>query len=128
MKWYIKGLKQYTDFEGRASRQEFWMFTLVHAVIIIVFLGLFSVGTVMENEIVIFTAIGILGLYALATCIPAIAISVRRLHDIDKSGWYFLLSVIPIVSSIGSIVLIVFYCLKGTEGENSFGPEPTGEV
>ncbi len=120
MHWYIEVLKKYTVFSGRARRKEFWMFFLFSA-IISVFLAVidefmgwkFEMGG--EN-------LGFLStLYYIAVIIPYLAVIFRRLHDTDRSGWWFLIAFIPIV---GIIVLLVFLILDGTKGENRFGPDP----
>jgi uncharacterized membrane protein YhaH (DUF805 family) len=66
----------------------------------------------------------LLGIFALAILIPSLAVQVRRLHDTDRSGWWILLGVVPIINYIGAIVLLVFYCLEGTRGPNRFGEDP----
>jgi uncharacterized membrane protein YhaH (DUF805 family) len=129
MQWYLKALKQYADFGGRARRTEFWMFVLVNVVISIV-LGIVDTATGTANAYAVggmaSYSPGILGgLYALAVLIPSIAVTVRRLHDTDRSGWWFLIQLIPIV---GGIVLLVFACLEGTRGPNRFGADPKHEV
>jgi len=104
--------EKYITFEGRASRSEYWYFVL--------FMILCYVAASIID--------GVLGLFVLypltvlAFLIPSIAAGVRRLHDTDKSGWWMLISLIPLV---GFIVLIVLLCLRGTDGENRFGP-PVG--
>ncbi|HSK59168.1 MAG TPA: DUF805 domain-containing protein [Actinomycetospora sp.] len=125
MQWYLKVLKQYADFNGRARRTEFWMFVLFNAIAWVV-LALVDVliGTAS------FTTSGtgfqfggglLSGLYSLAVLIPSLAVTVRRFHDQDKSGWFILLGLIPIV---GGIILLVFMCIEGTRGANRFGPDP----
>jgi uncharacterized membrane protein YhaH (DUF805 family) len=110
MKWFIKCFKQYADFKGRARRKEYWMFTLINGII----------GFVM----------GLLGLtilswiYSVAVFIPSLAVGVRRLHDIGKSGWWILLFLIPVV---GWIWLIVLSIQDSLPGENQWGPNPKGE-
>lgn len=125
MQWYLKALRQYADFGGRARRTEFWMFVLVNLIISIV-LGIIdtAIGTahVYSASGMATYSPGILGsIYGLAVLIPSIAVTVRRLHDTDRSGWWFLIQLIPIV---GSIILLVFVCLDGTRGPNRFGPDP----
>jgi uncharacterized membrane protein YhaH (DUF805 family) len=125
MQWYLKALKQYADFHGRARRTEFWMFVLVNVAISVV-LSIIDTATGTAG---VYAAAGtaayspgILGtIYALAVLIPSIAVTVRRLHDTDRSGWWFFIQLIPIV---GSIVLLVFACLEGTRGPNRFGADP----
>jgi uncharacterized membrane protein YhaH (DUF805 family) len=127
--WYVKVLKQYVDFSGRARRREYWMFVLINVVIVIV-LSLVDtlLGTggfrAMSGGASFYAAnsLGLLsGLYTLAVLLPSIAVTVRRLHDTDRSGWWILLGFIPI---IGGIVLLVFYVLEGTRGPNRYGPDP----
>ena len=112
MEWYIKVLEHYVDFEGRARRMEYWMFVLIN-LFIILGLGLL--------EALIGTG-GVIGsLYSLAILIPSIAVSVRRLHDTGRSGWWILIGFIPV---IGTLVLLIFYCLDGEPGDNEWGPDP----
>ena len=129
MNWYVKALKQYVDFSGRARRREYWMFFLVNLVIVIV---LSLVDTMLGTggfratsgggSFYAANSLGLLsGLYSLAVLLPAIAVAVRRLHDTDRSGWWILIGLIPI---IGGIILLVFYVLEGTRGPNRFGPDP----
>ncbi len=103
--------KHYFDFQGREGRKVFWFFTL-NMFIINFLLGLISAGFISM-------------IISLLVFFPSLGLTVRRLHDINFSGWWVLLGFIPI---IGAIVLIVFACLPGTEGENKFGPAPTSTV
>ena len=118
MNWYLHVLKNYATFSGRARRKEYWMFFLISALISIVLtlldilLGTYS----MEYEAGLFS-----GLYSLLILIPSIAVVVRRLHDTDRSGWWILISLIPL---IGVIVLFVFMCLDSQPGTNRFGVNP----
>ena len=118
MNWYLYVLKNYATFSGRARRKEYWMFFLISALISIVLtlldilLGTYSV----EYEAGLFS-----GLYSLLILIPSIAVVVRRLHDTDRSGWWILISLIPI---IGVLVLFVFMCLDSQPGTNRFGANP----
>lgn len=125
MQWYLKALKQYADFGGRARRTEFWMFVLVNVVISIV-LGIIDTATGTANAYAVggmaSYSPGILGgIYALAVLIPSIAVTVRRLHDTDRSGCWIFIQLIPVV---GSIVMLVFTCIEGTRGPNRFGADP----
>jgi uncharacterized membrane protein YhaH (DUF805 family) len=129
MQWYLKALKQYADFHGRARRTEFWMFVLVNVVISII-LGIIDTATGTANAFasggMASYSPGILGsIYGLAVLIPSIAVTVRRLHDTDRSGWWFFIQLIPVV---GGIVILVFACLEGTRGPNRFGADPKLEV
>jgi len=118
MNWYLDVLRQYSVFTGRARRKEYWMFVLINMI----------VGAIIN---VIQSVIGmdppyISMLYSLAVLLPSIAVAVRRLHDTERSGWWLLLSLIPI---IGTIVIIVFLCQNGTAGSNRFGADPKqGEI
>ena len=118
MNWYLKVLKQYADFNGRARRTEYWMFVLFN--IIIVFVLGFIDGIIGTSGTQI--GIGVLGgLYSLAVLIPGLAVSVRRLHDVGKSGWMILIALIPI---IGAIWLLVLMLIGGNAGENKYGANP----
>ena len=110
-------MKQYADFSGRARRTEFWMFFLF-TVLFSFACGLIDGLSGTLNE----TGVGVLGgLFALATLIPGIAVSVRRLHDIGRSGWFILIGLIPVV---GSIVLLVFYFTDSQKSDNKWGVSP----
>ncbi len=127
MNWYLKVIKQYADFKGRARRKEYWMFVLFNLIFIIVAMILDKVlGTnfKMPGEYSQELPYGfIYTLYALAIVIPGIAVSVRRLHDINKTGWLVLIAFIP----FGGLVLLYWSFLEGTKGENQFGPDPKAE-
>jgi uncharacterized membrane protein YhaH (DUF805 family) len=124
MEWYIKVLQQYADFEGRARRKEYWIFTLVNFLITMALQALtFMVaGMNPESTLGLFLS-GILGLYGLAVFIPSLAVGVRRLHDTGRSGWWLLISLVPVV---GIIVLIVFLVQDSQNGTNQYGENPKG--
>lgn len=105
------GFSNYVNFSGRASRSEYWLWVL--------FIVLGSIVAVIIDEVIGIRLID--PIFALATLLPSIAVAVRRLHDIDRSGWWLLINFIPL---IGLIVLIVWFCTSGTEGLNRFGPDP----
>jgi uncharacterized membrane protein YhaH (DUF805 family) len=117
MQWYTEVLKKYVVFSGRARRKELWMFTLISTVISIILSFIDrAIGTDTSNSS------GLLqGIYGLAVLLPSIAVGIRRLHDTDRSGWWLLIGLIPI---IGWIVLIVFYVQEGKPGDNQYGPDP----
>jgi uncharacterized membrane protein YhaH (DUF805 family) len=118
MNWYLAVLKNYAGFTGRARRMEYWMFWLINLVILIVL----SIVDAMMGTANPVTGVGVLcGVYALAVVIPHLAVGVRRLHDTDRSGWWLLIGLIPI---IGTIVLLVFLFTDGTPGDNKYGPSP----
>ena len=118
MNWYLKVLKNYAVFSGRARRKEYWMFVLFNLIFIAVAIILDNIlGTAYEN-----VGYGLFyTLYALAVLIPSLAVAVRRLHDTERSGWFILIGLIPIV---GGIWLLVLLCLAGTAGENKYGADP----
>lgn len=125
MQWYLKVLRQYADFSGRARRKEFWMFVLFNAIAALILsildnvLGLNS-GTVTASGF--YYSAGILtSIYQLAVLIPTLAVNARRLHDTDRSGWWQLIALIPLV---GIIILIVFWATEGNRGPNRFGTNP----
>jgi len=118
MHWYFDVLKKYLVFNGRARRMEYWMFFLFNLIISI------ALGVVdgMLGTINMQYGIGMLGLvYALAVLLPSLAVTIRRLHDTDRSGWWVLIVFVPL---IGPIVLLVFMVLGSTPGQNRFGANP----
>ena len=122
MNWYLKCLKQYIDFWGRARRKEYWMFTLWNVVIIMFLAALAAIGTeIGSDSFVSYIPMVLYLLYGLFILIPSFTVSVRRLHDIGKSGWWILIGLIPV---IGSIILLVWYCTEGQRCENEWGPDP----
>ncbi|QVL57322.1 MAG: DUF805 domain-containing protein [Simkaniaceae bacterium] len=112
MKLVIQALtKNYANFKGRARRKEYWLFTLATL--------LFSISaTIVDSVLPLKILSSILQLFII---IPGLAVAVRRLHDIGKSGWYYLIALIPFV---GWIIMIVWFCRKGQDGNNRFGPNP----
>jgi len=112
MEWYLKVLKNYATFTGRARRKEYWMFFLFNMIFALVAWVLdFIIGTYFVLYLV----------YLLAILVPSIAVAVRRLHDIGKSGaWYFII----FVPLIGVIWLFVLLVTDGTAGDNQYGPSP----
>jgi uncharacterized membrane protein YhaH (DUF805 family) len=124
MKWYIKVLKQYADFSGRARRKEFWMFTLINTIIYAVPYTLaFTMLSTNPESVVASVLFGIVGLYALGILVPSLAVTVRRLHDTGRSGWWILIGLVPL---IGFIVLLVFYVQDSQPGSNQYGENPKG--
>ena len=118
MSWYLEALKKYAVFGGRSRRKEYWYFVLFNIIVGIVLAAIDALlGTFSSSS-----NIGLLsGIYSLAVLIPTLAVTVRRLHDIDRTGWWVLISLVPV---IGTIVLLVFAVLDGTPGANRFGPNP----
>ncbi len=116
MSAYFSAMSQYATFSGRASRAEFWKFTGIYMLgaLIIVCIETFVLG-VPEDSITVFYAI-----YMLVHILPGIAVTVRRLHDIDRNGAWFLI----LLTGIGVLVLLVFMLTPGIPGPNRFGPSP----
>lgn len=112
MNWYMHVLTNYAVFGGRARRAEYWNFVLFNLIIAIV---LYFVSSMVLKSQLLYT------IYSLATLIPSLAVTVRRLHDTGRSGWWWLIAFIPV---IGWIVLIVFTIQEGTHGSNPYGPDP----
>lgn len=167
MEWMILPFKRYFDFKGRSRRKELWMYTLFVIMVSIVLMFLDSAlglgGSTTGDTELTDTSMAAAGaasggwlttIFSLATLIPSIAVSVRRLHDLDRTGWWILLPVAPyllgVVLAIGgiaagggamagvglvlfgvalitAILLLVWYCMPGTAGPNRFGEDPKGE-
>jgi uncharacterized membrane protein YhaH (DUF805 family) len=105
------GFSKYVTFSGRASRSEYWYWVLFVIVAeIVTSIVDFVIGYQVTTT-----------LFGLAVILPGLAVAFRRLHDLDRSAWWFLIAFIPI---IGWIVLIIWYCARGTVGQNRFGPDP----
>ena len=118
----LQPLVKYADFEGRARRSEYWLFSLFLWIVLLVLMV--AIGSAAQSDPhgpTVTSLVGVLMLCWAAVIIPSLAVTVRRLHDIDKSGWWFLISFIPIV---GAIVILIFSVTDGTRGPNRFGPDP----
>lgn len=118
MNWYLQVLKKYAVFNGRARRSEYWYFVLFNLIVSIVLGIVDGITGGYSPE----AGIGLLGgIYTLAVLIPSIAVSVRRLHDTERSGWWLLIAFIPL---IGAIVLLVFMVQDSKPGSNKYGENP----
>ena len=123
MEWYLKVMRDnYANFNGRARRKEYWMFTLFFMLFLLVpsfvfglLIGMFPNETVLISGGIILAALYFIHL------VPALAVTVRRLHDTGKSGWLYLLALIPY---IGSLIIFIFTVIKGDRGDNKYGPDP----
>jgi uncharacterized membrane protein YhaH (DUF805 family) len=125
MSLMFQPFKKYADFQGRARRSEYWLFSLFCFIVGVV-IGILRVATggMEALESGRMDALGIVNLlFSLAVLVPSLAVGFRRLHDTDRSAWWILIGLIPL---LGWIVLIVFYLLPGTTGPNRFGPDPKG--
>ncbi len=107
MNWYVKVLRNYAVFEGRARRKEYWMFVLFNLIFSVV---LAILGSAMQFD-------WLSNIYSLVVLVPSLAVAVRRMHDVNKSGWFIL---IPIYNLILAVT-------EGDSGENRFGPDPKGQ-
>lgn len=119
MNGYLSAMRRYAGFQGRASRAEFWQFTVVMTVVVIVAL-IIDAALISGPDS---TAHPLAGLVVLAHILPSLAVSVRRLHDTDRSGFFLFINLIPL---IGVVLLLVWACEAGTAGANGFGPDPRG--
>lgn len=116
MNWYIQALKSYADFSGRSRRKEFWFFVLFNFII-----G-FTLG-IVDTMLGIGFGVGLLsGLYFLGVLVPGIAVSVRRLHDTGRSGWWILVGFVPVLG----LVIFILMVLDSQPGDNEYGPNPKG--
>ena len=133
MKWFIKCMKNYTLFKGRASRTEFWYFMLYWSIFYIIIIAIdkalggnfINIKALPFSEFIplakLVEEVGLLTLiYRPLTIVPSLAVISRRLHDINKSGWWCLTCVTPLI-----IILIIFLCKKSDEKENKYGQKPT---
>jgi len=143
MNWYIQAIKKSFDFTGRAGRPEYLVFTLIHWLICLLLLSIdIAAGTSYEGGYALIS-----GIYSILTLIPCISIVVRRLHDINCSGWWSASPLIPLlllvvavlkqdlaiaiyaaILFIGFVIaLSVVVLLKGTPGDNQYGPDPADD-
>lgn len=111
----------YADFSGRARRSEYWYFVLAGIVLLVPFYVIGTIGAAAESGLLSTVGFGIYAIIALAITIPQFALAVRRLHDTGRSGWWYLIQLIPV---LGSIVLLVFLCQDSEAGANKWGPNP----
>ncbi|HAP31137.1 MAG TPA: DUF805 domain-containing protein [Flavobacteriales bacterium] len=122
MNWYLKVLNQYSDFNSRARRKEYWMFTLVNFIISLAIVGIDNALGLSFNYTENILGSGVFNLlYNLLILVPSLAVAVRRLHDIGKSGLMLLIGLIPLVGAIWLLILL----LRDSEaGENKYGANP----
>ncbi|MFZ1962543.1 MAG: DUF805 domain-containing protein [Roseiarcus sp.] len=104
---------KYADFHGRAARPEYWWFALFNALASIL-------ASIVDKDVIGYPVLQVI--VGLALIIPAVAVGVRRLHDTDRSGWWLLVAVVPL---IGGVALLIWFCLRGAAGDNRFGAAPS---
>lgn len=110
MNWYLEVLKKYVVFDGRARRTEYWMFTLFNFIAAVI---LAAIGGIIHTQ-------ALYGLYVLGVFLPSIAVSIRRLHDTGRSGWWLLIGIVP----LAGLVLLYFMILDSQPDSNEYGPYP----
>ena len=121
MNYYLSVLKKYAVFSGRASRAEYWYFVLFNVIIYIVLAiveNMMGFGRLWGGNMGVLTLT-----YEVAVIIPSLAVMVRRLHDTNRTGFWVLINVIPL---IGFIIILVFACTDSQPGDNQYGPNPKG--
>jgi uncharacterized membrane protein YhaH (DUF805 family) len=165
MEWMILPLKRYAQFTGRSTRREFWMwvlFVIIVTIVLSILDGMLGLGGHNSYASTDLSGPGTSGysygaatrggwlanLFGLAVLVPNLAVSVRRLHDLDRSGWWIVMPVAPyglaiammaghsfvvggimvLLGLVSAIVLLVWYCLRGTAGPNRFGPDPLADM
>ena len=113
------GFRNYVNFKTRSARSEYW-FWILFVILVVIATSLVDLAIAPGGSIQPLTTIAQLALF-----LPGLSVSVRRLHDVDRSGWWILIGLIPL---IGAILLLVWFCSRGTIGPNRFGPDPLGGV
>ncbi len=135
MEWMLLPFRRYADFSGRSRRKEYWMFALLYLIVALICGGIMFSGisfSAIEQAaeagaepaapgVMFWIGMTIMMVFVLASFIPSLAVTVRRFHDQDKSGWFVLLNFVPYV---GGLIVFVFMCLDGTHGPNRFGADP----
>jgi len=122
------GFSNYANFHGRARRSEYWFFTLFAVLVMLVAEAVLSIVKATEvgqqslaTALISLVILLVILVVELGIILPLVAVAVRRLHDIDRSGWWYFLLLVPIV---GTIVWLVWFCKPGTIGRNRFGDDP----
>jgi uncharacterized membrane protein YhaH (DUF805 family) len=121
MEYYFSVLKNYAVFSGRARRKEYWMFTLMNIVVLMILVASDAFTSAFDTGY----GVGYLTIfYSLAILIPSLAVTIRRLHDTGRSGWWYFIGLVPVV---GSIAMLVFTLQEGNIGSNEYGQDPKDE-
>jgi len=122
MSYYFKAIRHhYADFEGRTRRRNYWQFTLVNILLTLLTQGTLALGEADVGGAALYVVMILLGLWILATLIPTLALMVRRLHDIGRSGWWVLVSFVPFV---GGLAFLICSFVDSEEGPNEWGEDP----
>lgn len=128
MEWYLKVMRDnYANFKGRARRKEYWMYTLIFTVLLIALMTImfsvlsFSDETGIETGPGVYLTVTLVFVFLFAHFIPTIALTVRRLHDTGKSGWWYLIVLVPY---LGNFVIFIFTLIDGDRGDNKYGSNP----
>ena len=128
MEWYLKVMRDnYANFKGRARRKEYWMYTLIFTVLLIALMTImfsvlsFSDETGIETGPSVYLTVILVIVFLFAHFIPTIALTVRRLHDTGKSGWWYLIVFVPY---LGNFVIFIFTLIDGDRGDNKYGSNP----
>ena len=130
MDWMLMPLRRYAEFSGRSRRKEYWMFALLN-LLVSVFIGLvalvlYTLDWSEEAMMTVMAPLMVAGvIYSVIALVPGIAVTIRRLHDTDRSGWNILWGLVPV---IGGFILLYFYVTEGTPGPNRFGADPKGRA
>ena len=144
MEWMFMPYRRYADFTGRSCRREYWMYSLfllvvyavlaIAAALVVRGVGIFNmtdmeqITVALVHQPMLWLIVGLAGLFSLVNFIPSIAIVVRRLHDMNVSGWWYLayvgVSLVPYLQGLVFLGFMVFLCLRGTAGPNRFGGDP----
>ncbi len=121
MSWFLKAVKNYAGFSGRARRKEYWFFVLFYLIFTIALMFVDGATGGLDPQ----TGLGLFsGIFMLAMFIPSLAVSIRRLHDTDRTGWWILINLVPL---IGGLIFLYFTVCDSTPGNNQYGPNPKEE-
>lgn len=122
MHWYLEVFRKGLNFSGRARRREYWMFTLVN---FLISLGLVILHWLTADQLGNSPVALVSFAYMLITLLPTLAVTVRRLHDSNESGWMMFINVVPL---LGGIIFLILMVARGTPGDNRYGPDPKREL
>jgi uncharacterized membrane protein YhaH (DUF805 family) len=119
MAWYLLAWQRATEFSGRSRRKEYWYFNLFNGIVVI-FIALFAVAFSDQGKPAM-VPFGLMGVYSVVVFVPSLAVTIRRLHDTGRSGWWYFIAFVPL---IGGIVLLIFTVLDSDPDRNEYGPNP----